>query len=136
VRGSGWIDPNGCCEDPTASHRQTLLPTNGSYQTLEMFAIDWIREIHGRYFTGDGSKRTDYPYYGTPIHAVAMGTVVSAINGRPQVSPDLTTDENHTLHTPADFSGNSVIEKIAPGEYATYAHMKTSRPGSGCVRDR
>jgi hypothetical protein len=125
LRGSGWIDANGCCDDPTSSHRQTLLPMDGSYRTLEIFAIDWIREVNGTYFKGDGTKRTDYVYYGTPIHAVANGVVVSAINNRPEVPPNITTDQNHTLHTPADLSGNSVIEKIAPGEYATYAHMQT-----------
>jgi murein DD-endopeptidase MepM/ murein hydrolase activator NlpD len=62
---------------------------------------------------------------GTPIHAVANGIVVSAINDRPQVPPNTSTAENHTLHKPSDFSGNSVIERIAPGQYATYAHMQT-----------
>ena len=102
-----------------------LFPTNGSYRTPEIFAIDWIEAVHGRWFSGDGSKLTDYPYYGTPIHAVANGVVVSAINNRPQVPPNTSTADNHTLHTAADFSGNSVIERIAPGVYASYAHMQT-----------
>ena len=51
--------------------------------------------------------------------------VVSAINNRPQVPPNTSTAGNHTLHTAADFSGNSVIERIGRGVYATYAHMQT-----------
>jgi len=125
LRGSGWIDANGCCNDPTSPHRTLLLPTNGSYRTPEIFAIDWIQVVHGRFFTGDGSKLTDYPYYGAPIHAVASGVVVSAINNRPQVPPNTSTADNHTLHTAADFSGNSVIERIGRGVYASYAHMQT-----------
>lgn len=133
LRGPGWIDANGCCADPTPEHRTLLLPSNGSYRTPEMFAIDWTREVHGRFFTGDGSKLADYPACGAPIHAVADGVVVSAINDRPQVPPHITPAENHTLHNLADFSGNSVIERIAPGVYVTYAHMQTGsvrvRPG-------
>ena len=93
--------------------------------------IDWSREVHGRVFTGDGKQNTDYSSYGAPIHAVASGVVVSAINNRPQVPPHTSTADNHTLHGPADWSGNSVIERIAPGVYATYAHMQT-----GSVRVR
>ncbi len=73
VAGSGWIDANGCCGDPTVSHRNTLLPADGSYRTPELFAIDWIRETNSTYFTGDGSKLTDWVCYGAPIHAVADG---------------------------------------------------------------
>jgi Peptidase family M23 len=125
LRGPGWIDANGCCGDPTSEHRTLLLPSNGSYRTPEIFAIDWTREVHGRFFTGDGRKLADYPDYGTPIHAVASGVVVSAINNRAQVPPNTSTAGNHTLHTAADFSGNSVIERIGRGVYASYAHMQT-----------
>jgi hypothetical protein len=131
LRGPGWIDLNGCCGDPTSEHERLLLPSNGSYRTPEIFVIDWTRDVHGRVFTGDGSKLADYSCYGAPIHAVAGGVVVSAVNNRPQVPPHTSTADNHTLHGPADFSGNSVIERIAPGVYATYAHMQT-----GSVRVR
>src|SRR5262249_10926975 len=85
LRGPGWINGNGCCADPTSEHRTLLLPSNGSYQTPEMFAIDWIQEVHGRLFTGDGKQNTDWPSFGRPIHAVADGVVVSAINNRAEV---------------------------------------------------
>jgi murein DD-endopeptidase MepM/ murein hydrolase activator NlpD len=56
---------------------------------------------------------------------------VSAVKDRPQVPPNTSTAANDTLHKPGDYSGNSVIERIAPGHYATYAHMQ---PGSLRVR--
>jgi murein DD-endopeptidase MepM/ murein hydrolase activator NlpD len=122
--GSGWINSNGCCEDPTSEHRSLLLPVDGSYRTAEMFAIDWSREINGSFFTGDGTKLSDYVCYGAPIRAVANGTVVTAINSRPEVPPDL-AGGNPTVLGPEDFSGNSVVERIAPGQYAAYVHMQT-----------
>jgi hypothetical protein len=131
LRGSGWLAANGCCADPTSSHRNLLLPGNGAYFTAEIFAIDWIRMVNGFYFNGDGSQVTDWPDYGTPVHAVADGTVVTAVNDRPQVPPFATLENNPTLHTPADFAGNTVFLRIAPHRYAIYAHMQ---PGSVRVK--
>ncbi len=124
VYGSGWIDSNGCCADPTAEHRSLLLPVDGSYRTAELFAIDWSREINGSFFTGDGTKLSDYACYGAALHAVANGTVVTAINNRPEIPPNL-AGGNPTVRGPEDFSGNAVVERIAPGEYAAYVHMQT-----------
>ena len=125
VYGAGWLDSSGCCADPTSEHRTLLLPTDGSFRTPEMFAIDWIREVGGSFFTGDGSKLTDWPAFGVPIHAVARGVVVSMTNNRPEVPPFTTTNENPTVRRPRDYAGNGVVERIAPGKYAAYLHMQT-----------
>jgi hypothetical protein len=53
VRGPGWYDANGCCADPSAPHRTTLLADNGSYVTPEIFAIDWARIVDGTVYSGD-----------------------------------------------------------------------------------
>src|SRR5450755_2390176 len=90
----------------------------------EMFAIDRSREIRRAFYSGDGTRLSDYARYGAPIHAVADGTVVSAINTRPGVSPN-PPRVNTTVLGPDDFSGNSVVERIAPRRYAAYAHMET-----------
>ena len=129
--GSGWLNSSGCCADPASEHRTLLLPADGSFRTPEMFAIDWIRVIGGAFYKGDGSKLSDWPCYGAQIHAVADGTVVAAVNNRPEVAPFTTTDQNHTLHGPQDFSGNNVVERIAPGHYAAYVHLQ---PGSVRVK--
>lgn len=131
VYGAGWLNSNGCCADPTSEHRTLLLPANGSFRTPEMFAIDWIREVGGSFYTGDGRDLTDWPGFGVPIHAVANGVVVSVVKDRPEVPPFTTTDKNPTVRRPRDFAGNLVVERIAPGKYAAYAHLQT-----GSVRVR
>ena len=86
----------------------------------ETFAVDWVRVAAGRLFTGDGSKNSDWPAYGSPIYAVADGTVVSARNNLPDIPP---RTRNLELRTPRDFGGNSVILMIGPDRYACYAHL-------------
>ncbi len=125
VYGSGWLDSSGCCADPTSEHRTLLLPADGAFRTPEMFAIDWIREVGGSFFTGDGAKLTDWPGFGAPIHAAASGVVVSVTNDRPEVPPFTTTDKNPTVRKPRDYAGNDVVERIAPDKYAAYLHMQT-----------
>ena len=94
-----------------------------------MFAIDWIQEVGGSFFKGDGSKLTDRPDFGAPIHAAANGLVVSVRNDLPEVSPFMTTDRNPTIRGPRDYAGNDVVERIGPSEYAVYLHLQT-----GCAR--
>jgi murein DD-endopeptidase MepM/ murein hydrolase activator NlpD len=110
-----------------------LLPADGSFRTAEMFAIDWIREADGSFYKGDGTKLSDWPGFGAPIHAVANGVVVKAVDDLPEVAPFTTTGENHTIRGPQDYSGNCVVERIARDRYAVYVHMQTGsvRPKIG-----
>lgn len=130
LRGSGWLDGNGCC-DPAAPHRSALLPVNGTYVAIEVFAIDWIRVAHGADFDGTGTKLTDYKAFGARIYAVAPGTVTSSKNNRPEAPLAQPPTDNPFVTTADEFPGNNVIEKIGPGEYAVYAHLQ---PGSVRVR--
>lgn len=127
LRGSGWLDLNGCCSKPTSLHRNTVLSQNGTYVTPEIFAIDWIRLVHGRLYTGDGKHNTDWPAYGAPLYAVADGTVVSTVNNLPDILPLAAPN----LKGPQDYGGNNVCIKIGPHRYAVYAHLQ---PGSVRVR--
>lgn len=121
VRGSGWYDANGCCADPAAPHRTTVVVRNGTYVTPEWFAVDWIRVTDGAIYTGNGSQLGDWRgTYGAPIYAVADGTVVTAVDGRPDIAPFA----NPLLTGPEDFAGNSIVLKIAPGQYAVYFHLE------------
>ena len=127
LRGSGWVNLNGCCSDPTALHRNVVLSQNGTYVTPEIFAIDWIRLVDGRPYTGDGKHNSDWPAYGAPLYAVADGTVVSTVDNLPDIPPLAAPN----LSGPQDYGGNSVCIKIGPARYAVYAHLQ---PGSVRVR--
>jgi hypothetical protein len=127
LRGSGWLSVNGCCGDPTSPHRSTVL-SDGTYVAPETFAIDWIRVVGGVVFTGDGKRNTDWPTYRAPLYAVADGTVVSTVDGKPEIPP---FQSNPGLRTPFDYPGNNVILKIGPSAYAVYAHLV---PGSVRVK--
>ena len=121
VRGAGWYDGNGCCADPASAHRTTILADNGAYVTPEIFAIDWIRVVDGAVYTGNGSQLRDWRgTYGAPLYAVADGSVVAAVDGRPDIAPGA----NPLLSAPEDFTGNEIVLKIAPGQYAVYFHLK------------
>src|SRR5829696_3665884 len=110
MRGSGWLSANGCCSDPTSPHRLTIVSSSsGAYVAPETFAVDWIRVVGGRFFTGDGRQNSDWPSYGAPVYAVANGTVVSTVDGKPDIPP---FEENPDLRTPADYAGNNVILKV------------------------
>jgi hypothetical protein len=125
LRGPGWMDGNSCC-NPNAPHRNLLLPANGRLNPIETFAIDWLRMRGGVWFHGDGQALGDYPGYGAKIHSVAAGTVVAAVDGRPE-APINYPSIAPFVHSPDGFPGNHVIVKIRPAKYAVYAHMQ---PGS------
>lgn len=124
LRGSGWLNANGCCSDPISPHPTLVSSSNGAYVTPETFAVDWIRVVGGVSYTGDGRQNSDWPAYGAPVYAVANGTVVSTVNDKPEIPP---FENNPDLGAPADYAGNNVILKLGPGRYAAYAHLQ---PGS------
>ena len=106
---------------------QSVLAQNGTYVTPEIFAIDWIRLVDGRLYTGDGKQNSDWPDYGAPLYAVADGTVVSTVDNLPDIPPRAAPK----LRGPQDYGGNHVAIKIGPHRYAFYAHLQ---PGSLRVR--
>jgi len=120
LSGAGWVNVNGCCNDPTSPHRETLLASDGDWVTPELFAIDWIREVDGRFYSGDGTRNTDWVGFGEPIHAVADGTVVVTRDGLPDIPP---MTKNPGLRTPEDYAGNNVIVAIGHGRYAVFDHL-------------
>jgi hypothetical protein len=123
LRGDGWLSANACC-DPTLNHRSTLLAANGTFVTPEIFAVDYIRLVNGRFYDGNGTQNTDWFGFGAPIRAATGGRVVSVRNDMPEVPP-LSELENPTVTKPSDFGGNGVVVRVRPGVFAHYYHMQT-----------
>jgi Peptidase family M23 len=120
LSGAGWVNVNGCCNDPTSPHRETLLASDGDWVTPELFAIDWVREVGGQIYSGDGTQNSDWVGFGEPIHAVADGTAVVAVDGKPDIPP---MTKNPGLRTPEDYAGNKVVIAIGHGRYAVFDHL-------------
>lgn len=120
LRGKGWVAVNGCC-DAITSHRGAIMAVNGQMRIPERFAIDWIKlDEGGHVFTGDVTKLESYAYYGTPIHAVADGTVVNLYDDTDEQVP---SEPAKGINTD-NIGGNMLVIQIADGVYSFYAHMQ------------
>lgn len=125
LAGPRWFNANGCCEEVTA-HRAAVNPLDGTTNFPERTAIDWLNlDEHGRLFEGPATSLSSYAYFGVPVHAVADGEIVAAVDGLPNQVP---TEEPPLGQLPLkDFAGNHIIEKfVYCGHtfYAGYAHLK------------
>lgn len=105
----------------TSAHRRALNAVNGRATIGQRFAIDFQKiGPNGNTFHDDEHKNEDYWGFGEPVHAVAAGEVVVAVD----------TVLDHDAHGPlppltqANLPGNHVIVRIGPGRYASYAHLK------------
>jgi murein DD-endopeptidase MepM/ murein hydrolase activator NlpD len=139
VAGENWWAFNACCT--LSSHRAAMVPIGGRINGAERYAVDWMQldpsvsplfDAAGQPVGlirpgGDVAVNEDYISYGAPLLAVADGTVVSAVDGRPDAPAGVVTP---TLTIP-EVPGNYVVLKIAPRRYAFYGHMA---PGSISVK--
>jgi hypothetical protein len=122
LRGAGWVAVNGCC-DAMTSHRGAVMAINGVALVPERFAIDWIKiDAAGRAFTGPMTDVNGYPGFGTPIHAVADGTVVNIYDQAAEQVPGIPKGV-----TTEGIGGNMIVVDIGGGNFAFYAHLQ---PGS------
>src|SRR5262249_32446320 len=80
LRGNNSVAFNRCC-DAGWAHRDAILPVNMKLNNSQRFAIDWMRtNDQGQFYTGDKTKNESYIDYGSPVYAVADGTVTSTLD--------------------------------------------------------
>ncbi len=127
LQGSGWVAGNGCC-DPITVHRGALLAVDGTVDAAQRFAIDFVQiDSAGKLYTGNPADVASFPFFGTPIRAVADGTIVRLLDGLPEQIPGQ-LPEGATLQTG---DGNYLVLDIGNGRFAFYAHIQ---PGSFKVK--
>jgi hypothetical protein len=120
LRGGGWLAVNGCCDSIT-SHRGAVMAVNGALRIPERFAIDWVQlDGTNRAFNGDPARLTSYPYYGTPVLAVADGIVVNRYDDADEQVPGRPA----TGITTENIGGNMLVVDIGAGAFAFYAHLQ------------
>ncbi|WP_454916266.1 M23 family metallopeptidase [Xanthobacter sediminis] len=120
LKGKGWAAFNGCCTPNL--HRSARNSAGTRLATSETYAIDYLQFVDDLPFTGDGSRNEQYPTYDQPVLAVAGGEVVAILDGMADVAPN---SQTRGVEGPLDFGGNYVLQRIAPGVYAFYAHFRT-----------
>ena len=127
LKGSRWVDVNGCCAGPN-SHRQAVNPINGAFYVSERFAIDFAQlTVDKRLVQGDPEQLASYPSYGADLISVARGVVVRTQDGIADNLP-VGSLPPFSLET---VGGNYVVVDIGKGHFAFYAHLQ---PGSLRVR--
>ena len=115
-----WVAAGGA----VGPHRRALQAINGHLRLSQRFAVDFatLLDDEGRSHTGDPDQNSSYFNYGQPVLAVGAGTMVDAVDGLPDQTP------NHNTPIPlAEAGGNEVILRLDTGIYVGYGHFK---PGS------
>jgi Peptidase family M23 len=126
LRGPNWVALNGCC-DPGWAHRDAIIPANMKLNNSQRFAIDWLRtDDQGNFYTGDKTMNESYVAYGSPVYAVADGTVISTLDDMEANVPGILPASDPLLSktlTVENIDGNHIIMDLGGGVYAMYAHF-------------
>ncbi len=126
LKGDGWISTSACC-GPNV-HRNLRVAVDGlRISTAETFAVDWGLVRNNSLYDGDGTTNEQHHAFGADVYAVADGTVVSVVDGKPNTPPFTPMIATEL----SDFGGNQVMMQLQPNVYAWFAHMQ---PGTVTVK--
>ena len=118
VKGDNWIFINQSTND---YHFYTLFFVDGNLWRGERFAFDnlQLNDQMNVFFEGDPKVNESYFNYRDTLYAVADGTVLKVVDGRPENRGDA---HDLVFATMDEYGGNYVILDIGNSRYALYAH--------------
>lgn len=144
LRGGRWLAHEG----PGAAqshHWGSLVAVNGALTIPQRFALDLVgvdaqgRAVHAAPERLQKTRHQDWVGYAAPVIAVADGVVRDARDGEPE-HPPLTAQPEPASLTSHGLFGNYVVLEIAPGVFASYAHLRRGsvrvKPGQRVQRGR
>jgi hypothetical protein len=130
LRGEQLLDLNGSCD---SDHRRALITFPDGLFIAQRYAIDFVRVdvaaalAGGDPFAhGDPTRNESYLTFGAEVLAVTDGQIVDVRDGMAENVPHVLPPSNI-----ATAAGNYVVEALADGAFALYAHVQ---PGSLRVR--
>ena len=106
--------------------KQMGITTNPARYSVDLVVVD----DQAHFFTGDGSKREDYPSFGHTVIAPGDGSVVAAYGDAPNESAPLTRTMYREDPLRAIY-GNYIVIDHGQGEYSQLGHLQ-----QGSVRVR
>ncbi len=142
LRGGRWLAHEGPGE-AQSHHWGSLVAVNGQLTIPQRYALDLVGVDAAGHALRSGvkdirrSRYADWIGYGADVLAVADGVVRSARDGEAEHQP-LSAQPEPTALTSDGLFGNYVVLEIAPGTFASYAHLRrgslTVKPGDRVQR--
>lgn len=129
--GGRWLAHEGP-GNHLSHHWGSLVAANGRVTIPQRYAIDFFgldgagHAVRAALDKLTESTNADWAGYGAPVLAVADGVVRDARDGQPDNRP-MTSPPSPADLTARSLMGNFVVLEIAPGIFASYAHLQ---PGS------
>jgi hypothetical protein len=124
VKPGRWFVSAGPAD--LSHHRRAQIEARGHMRNAQRFAIDLVKVDEGNRMTRTTTalQASDYFGFGEDVLAVAEGTVVEVLDGRParENLPDQMAE--HSVLTREEVAGNQVSLRLGDGHYALYGHLQ------------